>query len=199
MTLIANEKDLKIIGYPQSLLTNDLIEIFSNKIDSGVSIITPEDFLNLKNKDIYQYTVGIGLELQERKQIIDIVDDLQLDVVSYIDPSVQINKSAKIGRGVLIFFFSTIMQNVKIGDHCIIEAYCLISHNCSIGTNCIIHAGSMIAGATTIGNNCMFNFKSAALNRLTISDNVIVGALSTITKDITEAGTYIGTPARKIK
>lgn len=199
MTLIANEKDLKIIGYPQSLLTNDLVEIFINKVKSNVSVITPEDFINLENKNIYQYAVGIGLDLSERKHIIDIIDNLQLDVVSYIDPTVQINKSAKIGRGVLIFFFSTIMQHVKIGDHCIIEAYCLISHNCSVGSNCIIHAGSMIAGATSIGSNCIFNFKSAALNRLKICNDVTVGAISTITKDITESGTYVGSPAKKIK
>jgi UDP-3-O-[3-hydroxymyristoyl] glucosamine N-acyltransferase len=57
----------------------------------------------------------------------------------------------------------------------------------------------MIAGATLVGNNCTFNFKSSVLNRLRICNDVIVGAASTITKDITNAGTYVGTPARKIK
>ena len=37
------------------------------------------------------------------------------------------------------------------------------------------------------------------LQGLTISDDTIVGAGAVVTKDITEPGTYVGVPARKIK
>jgi len=199
MKCISNNKDLKIIGYPQSLLTQDSVDVATEFIKSKISIVTPAEFLNLEEKNRYQYFPGFGLDLIERKTIIHILDALSLDVVSYIHPTAQVHKSSKIGRGVIIMNFSTVMQNVKVGDYCIIEMYCLLSHNSSLGSNCIIHSGSTIAGATTIGNNCMFNFKSSSVNCLNICDDAIVGAASTITKNITAAGTYIGTPARKIK
>lgn len=199
MKLIANNKDLIIIGYPQSLLTQDAIEIAKEVMITPISIVTPDEFLNINNKEKYQYFPAFGLDLEERNAIINVLDQLNLDVVSYIHTTAQVHKSSKIGRGVAILNFSTVMQNVEIGDYCIIESYSLLSHNASLGSNCIIHSGTMIAGATTIGNNCMFNFKSSALNRLEICNNVTVGAASTITKNIIEPGTYVGTPARKIK
>jgi sugar O-acyltransferase (sialic acid O-acetyltransferase NeuD family) len=199
MKYIANNKDLMIIGYPQSLLTQDSVEVAKEFIKSKISIISPSDFLKISDKDNYQYFPGFGLDLCERQSIIDVLDSLNLDVVSYIHDTAQVHKSSKIGRGVIIMNCSTVMQNVKIGDYCIIEMFCLIAHDSSVGSNCIIHSGSMIAGATSVGNNCTFNFKSSVLNRLSICNDVIVGAASTITKDITNAGTYVGTPARKIK
>ncbi len=101
-----------------------------------------------------------------------------------------------IGRGTIISPFSSVMINAKLGNHCILETYCLVSHYCNIGNNVIMHSGTMIAGRTTIGNNCEFNFKSAALNALNICDDVEVGAISTITKDITVPGRYLGSVAR---
>jgi UDP-3-O-[3-hydroxymyristoyl] glucosamine N-acyltransferase len=56
----------------------------------------------------------------------------------------------------------------------------------------------MIAGRTTVGNNSTFNFKSAVLNGLELCDNIEVGACSTITKNIDQPGSYVGTPARRI-
>lgn len=196
---IASDKDLKIIGYPQSLLTQDSYQVAKTFIKSNITIIKPEDFFNLENKHQYQFFVGFGLDLSERKLVIDVLDQLNLDCVTYIHETVQIHPTAKIGKGVVIMNFSTVMQEVSVGNHCIIEMYCLVSHNSSIGNNCILHSGTMVAGGTEIGNNCMFNFKSSALNKLKICDNVTVGAMSCITKSITDSGHYIGSPARKLK
>ena len=48
------------------------------------------------------------------------------------------------------------------------------------------------------GNNCELNFKSAVLNKIEICDNVEIGAISTVTKDITQSGRYIGSVARYV-
>lgn len=50
-----------------------------------------------------------------------------------------------------------------------------------------------IEGDATIGAN------SVLLGPLTIRGPVIIGALSLVTKDITEPGIYVGTPARRIR
>lgn len=199
MKFIANDKDFKIIGFPQSLLAQDAVQVSRQFIKSDISIITPEEFIAIQDKDRYQYFPGFGLDLAERRQILDILDDENLDVVSYIHGTAEIHESAKIGRGVAIANFTTVMQNVVIGDHCIIESYCLLAHETSFGSNCYIHAGSMIAGRTKVGNNCLFNFKSSALNRVEICDDVVIGAGSMVTKNITTPGTYVGTIARKIR
>jgi serine acetyltransferase len=45
----------------------------------------------------------------------------------------------------------------------------------------------------TIGTN------AAVLPGINICDNVIIGAGAVVNKDITDPGTYVGVPARKIK
>jgi serine acetyltransferase len=50
-----------------------------------------------------------------------------------------------------------------------------------------------IEGDATVGAN------SVLLGPLTIRGPVIIGALSLVTKDITEPGVYVGSPARKVR
>lgn len=194
--LIKNNKPFKIIGYEESSLTQELFLFGKKFIQDDTSIISPVDFLNLKNKNNFQYFIGFGLDLQERSKIIEILDDY--DCISYAHNTSLIFDNVKIGKGVGIANFSSIMQNAIIGNHCIIEAYVLISHNCVIGNNCIFHSGSMVAGKTTIGNNCMFNFKSSAINKINICNNTIIGAFSNVTKNIINPGLYVGSPARLV-
>ena len=93
---------------------------------------------------------------------------------------------------------STVLLNATIGNHCLIEAYCLLSHYSELKDNVFLHSGTMIAGRTIIGNHCMLNFKSAVLDKISICDNVEIGAISTVTKDITVPGRYIGSIARYV-
>ncbi len=52
--------------------------------------------------------------------------------------------------------------------------------------------------ATRIGNHVSIG-SNATLLPVSICDNVVIGAGALVTKDITEAGTYAGNPARRIQ
>ena len=197
--LIKNEKPLKIIGYDQSILTQDSMFYGKNFVNEDCSIMSPEEFKLLINKDDFQYFVGFALNLKEREQTIDLLDEYDSDCVTYVHDSAVIHEGATIGKGSCVANFSTVMQGAVLGDHCFVETYCLISHNTTVGNNCMFHSGSMVAGKTTIGKNCMFNFKAGAINNIEICDNVTIGAFSNATKSITKEGVYVGTPARFLK
>lgn len=210
MILKANNKPLRIIGIPQSTITQEgehFIRVQDGYI-GDFKIITPDEFLALTNKSDYQYLCMFTLDTAKRIYIINLLDSMNLDCFTYIHnssvlfkdlESMPYNDAIKIvGRGTFIFGFTAILLNSKIGNHCIIEAYCLISHYCELKDNVIMHSGVMIAGKTTIGANSCFNFKAAVLNAITICDDVEVGAISTVTKDITRPGRYIGSVARYV-
>ncbi len=206
MLITSSDKPLCVIGIAQSTITQEVLSFLSNETTKPVVLITPDEFLVLTNKTQYQYIVFFTLDIELRKDIINIIEINKLDCFSIIHDTVVIYKNLKelstekildiVGHGSFIAPFSSILLNSTVGKHCIIETYCLVSHYCKLGTNVILHSGTMIAGRTIIGNNCMFNFKSTALNALTICDNVEVGAISTVTKDIAIPGLYIGTIAR---
>lgn len=197
--MIKNEKPLKIIGYSESMLTQDSMYYGKNFVNEDISIMTPDEFKNLQSKDDFQYFIGFALDLKEREQTIDLLDEYDSDCVTFIHETASVHEGAVIGKGSCVANFSTVMQGAVLGKHCFVETYCLISHNTTVGNNCMLHSGTMIAGKTTIGKNCMFNFRSGVMNKLDICDNTVVGAFSNVTKNIDTPGVYVGTPARKLK
>lgn len=199
--LIANNKPIAMIGFEQSTLTLEMYHGVLAETSIPVKIIAPLEFIELENKDQYQYAVAFSLEVELRKEVIKIIKELNLDCITYAHNSIYLFDKLEnmAGKGTFIAPFSTILMGAKIGEHCVIEAYCLVSHYANIKDNVILHAGTMIAGKTTVGENSMFNFKSAALPGLTIGNNIEIGAASTVTKNLEEPGVYIGTPARRFR
>jgi len=196
--IIENDKPIKIIGYPESSLTDGALQWFSLESKNHIEIITPETFLDLSSKSDYQYFVAFSLDMNLRKTICDLVDDLDLDCVSYIHDSSVLFDTCKIGKGVFIGAFSVAVQHCEVQNHCWIECYCLLPHHGKIGKGSIVHGGSLIAGRVTIGEYCTFNFKSSIINNINITDHVTVGAFSNVTKNITKPGRYVGSIARYV-
>jgi len=200
--LVANHKPICLIGYSQSTLTQEAYHFMSQEHSGQVLILEPEQFIELDNKEQFQYGVAFTLDQVLRKSIINIVDAKNLDCIRYVHDTVVCynpDVSAVIGRGSFISPFSTILLGSYIGNHCIVETYCLISHYSKLGNNVQLHSGTMIAGRTQIGNDSVFNFRSSVLNELTLCDGIEVGAASTVTKNLELPGRYVGTPARYIR
>jgi len=199
--LIANQKPICLIGYAPSTLTQEAYHFMSQEHSGPVLILEPEQFVDLNNKDQFQYGVAFTLDQELRKHIIDMVDRQNLDCIRYVHDTVVCynpDVSAVVGRGSFVSPFSTILLGSQIGDHCIVETYCLIAHYSKLGNNVQLHSGTMIAGRTQVGNDSVFNFRSSALNALTLCDGIEVGAASTITKNLERPGRYVGTPARYV-
>jgi len=199
--LIANQKPICLIGYAASTLTQEAMHFISQEYSGQIIILEPNKFVELENKQQFQYGVAFTLDQQLRKHIIDIVDSENLDCIRYAHPTVvcyNADISAVIGRGGFVSPFSTILLNAQIGDHCIVETNCLIAHYSRLGNNVHLHAGTMIAGRTQIGNDSVFNFRSSVLNGLTLCGGIEVGAVSTVTKNLDRSGRYVGTPARYV-
>jgi acetyltransferase-like isoleucine patch superfamily enzyme len=119
----------------------------------------------------------------------------------------------KIGEGTFIGPFVEIQKDVIIGNRCKIQSHSFICELVVIGDDCFIGHGVMFindafsnggpAGgdrnqwkATKIGNNVSFG-SNATILPVNICNDVLIGAGAVVTKDITEAGTYMGNPAKK--
>ena len=94
--------------------------------------------------------------------------------------------SAKVGKG----FHIAHPVGIVLGE-CEIGENFKIYQNCTIGTK---YAGS---GSPKIGNNVRLCSGSEILGNVTICDNVIIGAHSLVLKDISEPGTYAGSPVSR--
>jgi len=194
--IIGNDKPIRIIGYAEASTTHEFIGEISRT--RPVTVIGTQDFLDNPDSQ-FQYIVAVNFDLVERKKIIDIVDGLELDLITVVhDQSLVGNNPATVIQpGTFIFPFCSIGLGAAIGRHCIISPYSMLGHYSIIGRNCILRPGVMITDKSTIGNNCVFNIRSTVTNRATVVDDVELMAFANVVKDITTPGQYIGSVARK--
>ena len=111
----------------------------------------------------------------------------------------------RIGDDVEIGASSTIdcgaIDDTVIENGVRVDNQCQIAHNCHVGAHTVMASSVAIAGSTIIGKRCMFAGFAGAKGHMTICDDVVALGRATLTKDITEPGTYGATfaaePARE--
>ena len=116
-----------------------------------------------------------------------------------IAPLSYISKFSRIGEGGVVAAGAIIQPGTLIGDFSIINTGAKVDHDCLIGGHTHIAPGVTISGDVTIGDDCLIGVGSTIMQGISIVDNCIIGAGSVVIKSITEPGTYIGVPAKKIK
>jgi sugar O-acyltransferase (sialic acid O-acetyltransferase NeuD family) len=120
---------------------------------------------------------------------------------SIIDPfALLLNKgSIEIGEGSIVCANCLFTCNIKIGKHCHFNLATLIGHDVIIGDYFTSAPDVKIMGNNTIGDYVYFGTNASTKEKITVADGVIVGLNAGVVSNLTEAGTYVGTPARRIK
>jgi acetyltransferase-like isoleucine patch superfamily enzyme len=120
-----------------------------------------------------------------------------------------------IGNNCFIGPFTEIQKRVVIGNNCKVQSHSFICEGVTIGDNCFIGHGVMFINdtfsdgkpaegdkakwkITVIGNNVSIG-SNATILPVSICDNAVIGAGAIVTKDITQAGIYVGNPAILLK
>jgi len=116
-----------------------------------------------------------------------------------IHPHSWVHSSVKISAGTVIFAGAIIQPDTIIGLHSIINTSVSVDHDCNIGDYCHIAPGCHIAGGVTIGNESFIGIGTAITPEVNINSNIIVGAGSAVINNLDINGTYVGTPAKRIK
>jgi acetyltransferase-like isoleucine patch superfamily enzyme len=115
---------------------------------------------------------------------------------SFIGPFVEIQKGAKIGSRCRIQSHSFICELVTIGDNCFISHGAMfINDRFAAGrpaTERSLWRQTKLGNRVSIGTN-------ATILPVRICDDAVVGAGAVVTKDISEAGFYVGNPARLLR
>ena len=120
-----------------------------------------------------------------------------------------------LGDNVFVGPFCEIQKGVSVGARTKVQSHSFICELVSIGEDCFIGHGVMFindtfsdggpAGgdaskwkSTRIGNRVSIG-SNATMLPVTVCDDVVIGAGAVVTKDISEPGTYVGNPAKRLK
>jgi len=114
----------------------------------------------------------------------------------FIGPFTEIQKGVVIGARTRVQSHAFICELVAIGEDCFI-GHGVVFINDTFATGGPARGRKELWRETKIGNHVSIG-SNATILPVRIADNVVIGAGAVVTRDITEAGTYAGNPARKL-
>lgn len=134
-----------------------------------------------------------------RKIIIEKLKDSAVKFATVVDPSVILSKRVEIGEGTIICAGTVITVDIKIGKHVIINLDCTIGHDAILEDYVTVYPSVNISGNTHISECSELGTGMQIIQGKKIGSNVIVGAGAVVVKDCIKSGTYVGSPAKRIK
>lgn len=142
------------------------------------------------------FVIAIGNpEIRER-----ISHEIEGEFYTAIHPSAQISGiDVEIGQGTVVMANAVVNSGAHIGRHVIINTSAVVEHDNQINDYVHISVGTKLAGTVSVGKKSWIGIGACVSNNISICDNCMIGAGAVVVDNITEAGTYVGIPARRIK
>lgn len=166
------------------------------RLPSGIAVIgkTCDAAMYIDDYDIF---VGIGgSETREIFQSQLVLSGASIPTI--IHPGVMMGDGVQIGFGTIIMAGAIINCDSSIGNGCIINTGATIDHENIVEDYVHISPGVHLAGNVKIGKNTWLGIGSIVSNNINIRSGCIIGAGAVVIRDVTEVGTYVGVPAKRV-
>ena len=140
------------------------------------------------------FVLGIGSNAARRR----LSKEISGPWYTAVHPSAQIGIDVIIGLGTVVMAHAGINPGTRIGAHCIINTGAVVEHDNVLEDFVHISPNAALCGTVRIG--CCTHVGAGAVikNNCTVCPGCTLGAGSVVVRDLTEPGTYVGVPARKI-
>ena len=116
-----------------------------------------------------------------------------------IHPSAQVSRHAEIGPGTVVMAGAAINAGARVGAHCIINTRASVDHDCFIADFAHVAPGATLGGNVQVGTASMIGLGANVIHGLVIGANTVIGAGSTVTRDVPDNVVAFGSPARVLR
>ena len=151
----------------------------------------------LKYKDEADFFVAIGNNAT-RERVQTKLESEGASIATLIHPNAIIGHQVSVGIGTVIMAGAVINSSSVIGKGCIINTNSSVDHDCVLEDYVHVSPGASLAGSVKIGKSSWIGIGSVISNNINICSGCMLGAGTVVIRDITEPGTYVGIPVRKI-
>lgn len=194
---IAAGHDIKNIDY---FVVADNDKLVGTSI-KNIPVISENAFFTEFSQQSVDCFIAVGSPILKNKILKKIEQQSPLAAFPpLIDPSViydMTKEAVKIGTGAILCANTVLTTDIAIKPFVHINLDCTVGHDSVIGSFTTISPGVHISGNVTIGESVFIGTGAVILENLTIADNIVVGAGAVVTSSLTEAGVYVGIPAKK--
>jgi sugar O-acyltransferase (sialic acid O-acetyltransferase NeuD family) len=184
---------------------------FGREIKAAMGIPDIKFFVDDKYEDLNNNILGLSkfdpkkyivvVAVADSKDRADIVAKLPKETkyFTFIHPSVHImDDNIQVGVGSFIGANSILTTNIKLGNHALLNRGNHIGHDSVAGDFFSMMPNAVVGGNVTLGDNVYLGSCSNVREKINITSDVLIGMNAAVVKDITESGTYVGVPAKKM-
>ena len=192
-------EDINDAGEPKFNIAGYVVPTREDKTFLGKPVVAEDDFLQgLDKEDSTGVVLAVG-DPAVRRTIVDKLNNYGITYPRLIHPSAKLHSFVSVGEGSVICSDVIFSMDIVIGSHCYINLRCSFGHDVQIGDFVQISPHSLINGNTKIGDDCMIGAASTIYPGVKIGPSCTVGIGSVVLKDVPEATTVFGNPARKLR
>ena len=158
-------------------------------------VLGPINDYQIQEDDVFACSIG---DVHSKVRIIESIESKGGQFINLIHPDSQINPTAQIGTGVLIFHHVHIGSEAIVGNHVMLQSYAAIGHDVEIGDYTRIDPKASVVGGVKVGNRVTLHTMSVLNHKVTVGDDAVVGALSFVIRKVKPGITVFGIPAKEM-
>ncbi|GAB2853496.1 acetyltransferase [Pseudoduganella ginsengisoli] len=164
----------------------------------GANVFTFNEFLEKFDLNEVEVVIANG-EPAIRKIIYDKVKARGVKLGKVIDPSAIIADTAKLGEGVIITSYCSVVSDAELGANVVLNCKAIIGHDIKVGAHTVISSMVNVGGACVIGESSYVGMGTQIKEGITIGSEAIVGMGSVVYNDVPDEMIAIGNPARPLR
>ena len=146
----------------------------------------------------YDLFVAVG-NAAVRHRLLAALTEQGATVATLVHPHASVAWDALLGVGTVVMAGAVVSTGARLADGAIVNTCASVDHDCTLGTCVHVAVGAHLCGTVTVGDGTWIGAGATVINNIKITTDCTVGAGAAVVKDITEQGTYVGVPAKRIK
>lgn len=146
-----------------------------------------------------EHDLVLGVQGRGRRALADAIlaRGGRLPVLAH--PAAVISTTAAIGEGTILSAGVIVQSDTRIGRLCVLNTACTIDHDNVLGDEVSVAPGAHTAGRVTIRDGAFIGLGAVIINNVVVGARATVGAGAVVTRDVPDAATVVGNPARVLE
>ena len=158
-------------------------------------IIGSIESYEIQPQDVFANSIG---DVQKKRKCIKTIQDKGGEFMTLVHPCAGISQNVRIGMGCIIAANAYIGVDSTIGDFSFIQNGAIVGHDVKIGNWCRIDCHAVCIAGVELGDAVCIHTAAVINHNIKIASGACVGAGSFVIRNIKNAITVYGNPARKI-